>query len=70
MCVVCTLWERGKLTVREADRAIQELVSEEFGSMYNIPDSHHFWDVLQAVERKKQDEFTKSQDCSADGHGD
>ncbi len=44
MCIVCVMWEKGKLTPKEVDRALAELVVEG-------ADIIHIQEVLIKVDK-------------------
>lgn len=46
MCVVCVMWEKGKLTAAEADKALVELLSTDSSSV----DLYHAQDVMSKIE--------------------
>lgn len=49
MCVVCALWEKGKLTSLEVDRAIVELITDESSDV----DLIHAQEIIEKVEHEK-----------------
>ena len=48
MCIVCVLWEKGKLTKQEVDNALSELVIESFDD----EELMHYQEVIEKVQRE------------------
>lgn len=48
MCVVCVLWEKGKLTPLEVDKAIVELLTDESSDL----DLNHATEIIEKVDKE------------------
>jgi hypothetical protein len=54
-CIVCSDWEKGKLTLDEAWRNLGEIAWDEFNSE---EERIHYLEVAEMLAEKKNEEFT------------
>ena len=51
MCIVCALWNKGKLTTKEAESALRELIIEK-----PAPDEHDL-EIKEKIKIAKENEL-------------
>lgn len=56
MCIVCKLWQQERLTIKEAKKALWEMVDEENADRLHIQE---LYAKLEQKERQKHNEEAK-----------